>query len=272
MNKKIISTIILGCLTMVQINMHAQDTASTRNSLPVGRNLTGEFAADIVIGLPLMPKMTSISGFGIHLGLKVVDKFPLIQGFYLTGGYVNRFKKSKLKHNMVFSGNNSSEEVEVVYDNSVVIWGIGLKHVSRKEEKSRPYFEGNIGMFHVRNNLHLQSGGFYYDNLPDSWTELNRDRVPFFNLGIGIELGRPESQTAFFAGIRYMRSFSSLNYTHHKFMALEPRPKFQSGGTDMFMDFIDFEELPSNVYNHKVAELYSYPLQLMQFCFGIAIR
>lgn len=218
-----------------------------------------------------MPKMTNILAYGVSFGKKVSDNFPLIQGFFKTGGYVNNFDGSKLKHTMVFSGNTSSE-VEVVYVNSVVLWGVGLKQVTRQKKWSRPYLEGNIGMFHIRNSLHLQSSGRDLDNLPDSWTKLNRENAPIFNLGLGIELGKQESQVVFFAGISYMRSFRPVNYIHHKFMELEPRPSSQSGGTDVFMDFIGYEELPSNVYNHKVAELYRYPLQFLNFSIGISLR
>ena len=258
-------------MTMIQINTHAQDTTSVSDSIPVAAKFTGEFCAGFVIGVPLMPKMTNILAYGVSYGRKVSDNFPLIQVFFKTGGYVNRFKESKLKHTMVFSGNNSSE-IEVVYDNSVVLWGVGLKQVTRKKKNSRPYFEGDFGMFHMRNNFHFQSGGFNDDGLPDSWTVLNRDRAPIFNLGLGIELGKPEGQVVFFAGISYMRSFRPINYTHHKFMELEPRSTSQSGGTDVFMDLIGYEELPSNVYNHKIAELYRYPLQLLTFNIGLSFR
>lgn len=271
MKNKIISTTILACLTMIQINILAQDTSSVSDSVPVAAKFKGEFCADMAVCIPFMPKMTNIFIYGVHTGFKISDNFPLIKGFFKTGGYVNNFNNSKLKHTMVFSGNTSSE-VEVVYDNSIVLWGVGLKQVTRQQKKSRPFFEGDIGMVHIRNNLHLQSGGISYDNLPDSWTKLNRDRAPIFKLGMGIELGKPEKQVAFFAAISYMGSFRPVNYTHHKFMELQPRPTSQSGGTDVFMDFIDYEELPSNVYNHKVAELYSYPLQLLNFSVGLSFR
>ena len=265
------SLILLCFLTMSQSNTFAQDTTSVSDSIPKEKKFTGEFCAGFVIGVPLMPKMTNFTAYGVHSAFKISDNFPLIKWYFKMGGYVNNFNKSKLKHTMVFDGNNSSE-VEVVYENSIVLYGVGLKQVTRQKKWSRPYFEGNIGMIHIRNGLHLQSGGRDLDHLPESWTNLNRERAPIFNLGLGIELGKQESQVVFFAGISYMRSFRPINYTHHKFMELEPRPSSQSGGTDVFMDFIGYEELPSNVYNHKVAELYRYPLQFLNFSIGVSLR
>lgn len=150
--------------------------------------------------------------------------------------------------------------------------GLWVKKNNKKGNEFKAVFEGNFGMVHIRNNFHLQSGGINYDALPDSWTRLNRDRAPIFNIGIGIELGKPEKQVAFYAGINYLRSFVPINYTHHQFMELEPRPSSQSGGTDVFVDFVGYEELPSNVYNHKVAELYRYPLQFLNFRIGLTLK
>jgi len=283
MRKSVILSFVLGFLFFEQpFFLNAQDTLASHVASETITSIeqdtgsifvkhSGEFSAFINAGIPLMPKMTNFWGYGVLYGKNIYKNALFIQGFFKVGGYVNNFDKSKLTHTMVFSGNTSSE-VEVVYDTDVIFWGFGLKKITRKEKSSRPFLEGNIGMVHILNNLHLQSGGINYDALPDSWTRLNRDRAPIFNIGIGIELGKQQKQVAFFAGISYLQSFVPINYTHHQFMVLEPRPSSQSGGTDIFMDFVGYEELPSNVYNHKVAELYRYPLQFLSFRIGLALK
>jgi hypothetical protein len=284
MEKTVILSFVLGLFFFAAPSLlNAQDTlapplvSETNTAIEqdsgsaVVKQTGGFYSAYICVGIPFMPKMTNFWGYGVQSGINIYKNSLFAQGFINLGGYVTNFGKSKLTHTMVFSGNNSSE-VEVVYDTDVIFWGFGLKKITRKETSSRPFFEGNFGMVHIRNNFHLQSGGINYDALPDSWTRLNRDRAPIFNIGIGIELGKPEKQVAFYAGINYLRSFVPINYTHHQFMELEPRPSSQSGGTDVFVDFVGYEELPSNVYNHKVAELYRYPLQFLNFRIGLTFK
>lgn len=211
------------------------------------------------VGFPLMPRMTNYWGTGFQAGRRIsYNSNTILQVYFKMGLY--GVSNEKLTHTMMFD--NTPTEVVVLYHNSLTQFGIGYRKTAATDRFFRPFMEANLGLAKITNKVTFPD--YEPDNSaghPGLQILIHKDWGGLFNVGGGIEFGKYNSNGAYMLGVSYSRSFRPMKYIHPKFMELEPRPTSQSGGTDLYADFIDVLLFPSNVYNHKVGEIYSSHLQ-----------
>lgn len=231
-----------------------------------------------------MPKMTPVYGpfGGFHLGYQVSKKFPLSIEAQYQYGFYDKFNSRSINHTMVFAS-GGSEVVPISYDHTFNSYNFGIRYQFMTDKRFSPFIYGYVGNAAFKTRILIENE-MDYDDCAPLWSRMiAKDNTPVYGIRLGLEYRfTPGGLSGIFISAGYMGSSGTLSYANAPFMDNKPRQAIahneisaqrHSSGPDTQNIYADFINLfSSDVHAHKVGELYTSRLRMLDFRLGLNIR
>ena len=247
---------------------------------------TFQIGAFVPVQIPvksIMPKASTVGGFGVSAYLAPEFRLPI--AFELKGN-LGTYSNKTLSQTYEFSDGGQTR-TDVTYSSNFHKVMLGARISTRYSlDGMEMYFTPQIGFGSARSRIYIADPEDEDDCKPLENTIVQRDNGLLYGLEVGMDIQvnklflspKIRENHRVFISADVQGSFKSFDYINIKHMQDEvhgvssntPSHGTSDTGNDVNTQFVNVTS--NNLHEHKVAELYSTPLQYIGLQFGYVYR